>query len=744
VDRSALIAATVLAIVSVVAVTVDKPWRMELRRAVVVERDERPGATEDSRRTLARIQSNLERLGADAPLWPGAASEPLETVVDVVRAYRAHDWGGFDHLAATVEGAAAERLDGLGDNVVPANYLGRLRAVAAAETGNRARLARLVALLRSVDAVLVLEAAGTEALKSHPYDLVARAATAPLLADQRRLDGSRLRLPCRMIAGRRQDFEAIAARFGELAGPLLSCPVGVDKTADFGLMERVASSPKATAGEIVAPLNMSGGPARQPVGPPPKPWDRDAAIAFMAEDADAAEPALRQAATDGVGRLDLALFLHAFRPQSPQRDADVRRLLGEIDAEARAKAGADVLQAAGAPVPYDGTDDSLLPVLRLAAFTAIAEIKPEGYANGYPYAIPCAVWLRQSGIRKAADTQSLPGVETDFWLTHLAPISGCLAGRGSVPGFPEGSVAAFLNATADADGGAYTNHSKLPRYPLTYSDGERLGVPLLFEPRRLLALPEPVAATPYQHWSYLTLGNHAVWERLTPLFESARVDLALYFHAQGLVEAEAGTAATKALFALAYGANCGGEPLPSLRQMLIDGQEPEGILVVAKSREHAEGTLPPYNCAATSPPDPLSVVAVANPQALAALWPLPKLEMDANARNSFGKTPLMEAARIDAIDSAKFLLAKGARINADTWQNSGAPTLAHDGRTALMYAAASGSFAMIETLLKAGADTFQTDTKGRRAIDYLLGFGPLPANTRLAPSQRAEAARLLY
>ena len=109
-----------------------------------------------------------------------------------------------------------------------------------------------------------------------------------------------------------------------------------------------------------------------------------------------------------------------------------------------------------------------------------------------------------------------------------------------------------------------------------------------------------------------------------------------------------------------------------------------------------------------------------------------------------GVTPLMAAAQTDALDSAHFLLSKGARVNADTWQTNGAPKLVHDGRSALMYAASNGSFAMIEALLKAGADIFQTDIRGRRALDYLLGFGPTPPNSRLTPTQRADAVALLF
>ena len=98
-DRNALIAAAVLGIVSLMALAVDQPWRMELRRAVVVERDERAGAADDSRRKLARIQSNLERLAAGAP-----HSTTSSKVRPIAQAPRRATWAT---CAASAPGPAA-------------------------------------------------------------------------------------------------------------------------------------------------------------------------------------------------------------------------------------------------------------------------------------------------------------------------------------------------------------------------------------------------------------------------------------------------------------------------------------------------------------------------------------------------------------------------------------------------------------------------------------------------------------
>jgi ankyrin repeat protein len=93
----------------------------------------------------------------------------------------------------------------------------------------------------------------------------------------------------------------------------------------------------------------------------------------------------------------------------------------------------------------------------------------------------------------------------------------------------------------------------------------------------------------------------------------------------------------------------------------------------------------------------------------------------------------------------RLLLAGGASVNAATRDvSSPGEGLAHDARTALMYAAANGSLATIEVLLAAGADPYQADTKGSRAIDYLLGTGPVQANAKLTAEERGKAIALLF
>ena len=117
------------------------------------------------------------------------------------------------------------------------------------------------------------------------------------------------------------------------------------------------------------------------------------------------------------------------------------------------------------------------------------------------------------------------------------------------------------------------------------------------------------------------------------------------------------------------------------------------------------------------------------------------LVLDIDARNEFGKTPLMTAAQFNKLDAVKWLLANGVAVNART----DAEGLGHGRRTPLMYAAASGSMEVIRTLLEAGADPYLADTTGQSAIDYLVGvtYEREPPNPVLAEEELKLAYKLL-
>lgn len=664
-----------------------------------VELDTRPDAYRDPRRTLARIQSDLERTAAGHQSWPlpqGVTGDPLEAVVDAFRLFLDGNAKGMDARLKDIAATAHARLGAAqsADPDTAARVAAHFARLEQAATG-AAPAARLLAALRVVDGVLFLEAAGWSA---DPLTRTSAAASP--------LSGTWLRLPCRTLIGRVAALREARAALGELAGPLVACPSDND---DLAVLEAQAKAPAMLPTRAQAIPPRAGMPRIEPSAPP-TPWDHETAVAWMDEDPDAAEAVLAAAASP-AGLLDYALFLHAFRPAGPDNMARIHALLRAVDAAALPKAEAAVLEAIGRPAAYDGGDASLLPSLRLAAAT--------GATPGY--AIPCAVLQAKPGLLAA--TTPLAG--------RAAPQSGCTSGRGQVRGFPEAELAAYMAAAEDADG-----HFS-DRHPTLAATQQKTLEMLKLAPRDLAAAEPPPADHPYQAWGLASLANRAVENRILPLYRDAFAKLSEWYVRQGLERAEAEKAAKTGLFRVVWGANCGdGAPTPSLRGLVMDKAPLADIREALAGKEAPEVT----RCAVHAGLDPLLLVAVGHPPALALL-----LERGAkpDERNSFGKTALMTAAQHDSLDSARLLLDKGAAVNATTWMQDGAG-LSHDGRTALMYAAAHGSLPLIRLLLDHGADPHQADTKGSRAIDYLLGFGPIPANPRLNPDDRAEAARLLY
>ncbi|CAA7615479.1 ankyrin repeat domain-containing protein [Magnetospirillum sp. SS-4] len=677
--------------------------------------DARPDAASAPLRVLSRIQADMERVAAGASprrLPPGTARDPLERLVDAVDALR-RDRPLLlrDHVAA-IRAEAMRRLPAESPLLAAAGSPERLPP-----------LAGLIQAMRLADAALAGE---TSAI-------------------------SRLRLPCPLVTGRAAHF-AEAVRHPETGtGAVLSCPVPESASRDFALMERLAGRP---GGFADLPPPPSPSPPGHDDRPPPPPWDHAAAVRFMAQNPEGAETPLRLAMLESLtARLDLALFLHAYREPSPARDDEIRSLIGGVERAASPKASPAMLRLAGAITPYDGSDASLLPILRLAAYTRVADVASGDYR--YPYPIPCGVLQRRPALA-AARGHGAPPAEIDERPDFIPALSGCAAGRGKVDGFPEAAFAAFLDATAEADGGRGASRSKWPRYPMRIDDLERMER-IILDPAALLAEPEPPLDHPYQTWAYGSLGNHAAAGRLRHLYQSALTALAAYYRSLGLAEAEAAAAGRRALFGAARGSACGAAPPPrSLRRLVMDGA-PVAEIAAILDGDGVEDLKPFADCAVFAPFDPLLHVAAGHPAALALLWEAadtvsPEADREGlrhirriDAVNHFGKTALMAAAQAGRINSVRFLLDRGARPDADTWQETGdGRGLTHGSRTALMYGAANGSLPLIRMLVEAGADRFQADARGLRAVHYLLGLGPGPANPVLSPAERAEAARLLY
>jgi hypothetical protein len=697
----------------------------------VVESDPRPDADLDPRRVLARIQSNMERVAARRPrhvLAEGKRNDALERVVDGYAAFLAGNTREMDAALADVARTAQSRRampnnDSKYDLALAADrdqYFELIDKAAASP----APLVRLLAGLRNADSVLFIEASKRPFMSLEERHMAARG---PAQTSPDPLNDTWLRLPCRTLRGRLTQFAVAAKEAQPLNGPMLSCP---SDTNDFAELERRLDSPQRFAPHVVPPMQQTE--PKPPENIPPPPWDADSAVRFMAQNPDAAEAALKAAATSAVGKLDYALFLHAFRTQTPARDAQITGLLKQI---AEAPADGDVGDAAElsgeADKPYDGSDASLVPKIVVASESGAANTESAFYA------IPCDVLLARPKLLAATQARYYSNRD------NFIPRSGCSWGRGKVRGFPDLELSQWIAAAAEADGYFVDTFEGTMKYGFETSQAQASDT-LRLDPRGLLEQPDPPLDYPYQTWGLLSLGNRDVAAALKARYEVLQAKISSIYEKRGLTPDESRRAAKTGLFAAVFGADCGGGvPKSSPRATLLSGEVPANLAELAPD-DAAHDAPETEACAVFADMDPLLHVAVASPKALAALL---DRTPTADLRDPIGKTPLMVAAQHDFVDSARLLLAHKAEVNTTTFVKTDGYTsdgLAHDARSPLMYAAASGSLTMIRLLLDAGADPYQADSKGARAIDYLLGYGPVGANRRLTAEERQQAAIWLF
>lgn len=733
----------------------------------------RPGEYTAPRRVLARIQRNLERIaGGKEPVGvpEGIKSDALESFVPAYRLAMSGDVGAAPALANVVtiaksrlapKIASAKREESRDGQVLPkghdlSTYVKQVSEIAEAPVKDaEGLLVRLVATMRLVDAALLLES-GHE-VYDDSYDLFVRYDEHALGLLDRFRDASWIQLPCSTILTHRKAIEAADKRLGLAAGRLLSCPVAEKKEHDYDLLEQFAKSPgEQAAALVVRPEAPAKKPAtKDPPKAPEKPWNWDQAIDFMDEDVEEADKVLSAAsAKNAVGKLDYVLFLQAFRPQSKTRDEKIKQLAAEVDKAsiAAAKNRGDEFLAEDTSLErrlYDGSDESLLGTIRLASSSGLAETTSSFYA------IPCAILLARPKLLEA--TEPIFGGGRDNFL----PRSGCGWGRGFVKGFPDADLDAWREITQEADGKFLFHFTGTMRFGLgAASNAEAEGIRT--NPRNLLKMELPSMAWPYETWSYMTPESRTIYKKLLLVAEPYKAKLIAYYKTRGLSADEAGKAAQAALFQAVWGAQCGkAGPLKSLRKLIADGASPAEIRAFAGTEEYKdEKRLEPFReCAKVTGLEPLIHMAVLNPDVMPVLWELfpqklenaasldVEVEVDPNMPNAFGKTPLMVAAQQNQVKAAKLLIEHGASIERTTYRKaieSYDREMAHDARTVLMYAAARGSLELIRLLLDKGADKYAADTRGLRAVHYLLGYGPVAANPVLSNADMAEAAKLLY
>lgn len=665
--------------------------------------------------TIARLQSDLERaaaLGGEAP--PPAAAGGLERLVHSYNAYLAGDNVTLAAELEAVAAAVAKHVASIGQYYQEQKrkrafetYVSDLRALDGGQPG----LGALVVAMRSVGGLLFMEN------NNWMGGFVETRVGDGRFTGSGPANDYWLRLPCRTVIGRSAEFERVRNTLGELTGPLLSCP---SKHRDFARLERLARNPAAfqarAAEDVQAREKETAAP---PAALPPQPWNRDMAVAHMGSDPKAADPVLERAAEkDSVGKLDYALFLYAFHSPGTARDARIAELTARIFAD-----------EGRTPPPWDGGEEPLIDIIERASSLGLAVTHPMFYA------IPCDVLRARPGLNQALEPRY--GGNRD----NFIPRSGCLWGRGRIDGFPEVAFKDFLELSDQASGQFINNHGGSNRFSIAGNLQANQSV-LRANPRGFLKKPPPPLDYPYQTWADLGPYNRNLGDRIRDSYRKLHTLVAGYYGGMGLNPQEAAHAAKVGLFGVVLGGECGGAiKKPSLRGMLMAKAPLDTFNRHLLAGDIIESPAV-RECMRYADGEPMIHVATAHEDALALLL---KRGRSANKRNSIGKTPLMTAVQYNRAGAARMLLSHGADVNVKIWGREAYAELSHDARTPLMYAAAGGSMELLRMLLDAGADPYAADTKGARAIHYLLGYGAeAKANPHLTESELSAASGLLF
>ncbi|MDA1325965.1 MAG: ankyrin repeat domain-containing protein [Proteobacteria bacterium] len=461
----------------------------------------------------------------------------------------------------------------------------------------------------------------------------------------------------------------------------------------------------------------------------------DQAFEMMTQKPDEAERQLRQSHSPRA-KLYLAMLLHLEGAKTPERDSEIRTLLSDaIEIIKKDPEQERRFPMMGFPAPYDGTFENVVQHLLFHSYTYLGR-----------YKFPCATVEKHPFILTAISNWNN---DRNPRLSH-----GCT--DASISNLS--SVQQFWTLV---DGVTFRARAKCSQGSILrdYAAGLRALKDWVYFSPHLIQDKYPDLATQIDEhglrgWATTSRWNWELYRRMEQQFEIARRDLAIHYrNLLGVPKNESVELAGRALLARIFGVK-GASYKGSLADRVLSGAPMENLRegLISAAKNDSSG-IPPSDF--TGNDEPLLMIAVTRPEVVALL-----LEHGANPdiTNDFGKTPLMAAAQYDDLRSVNALIADGAKVNGKSFHPTKVPgndifkpknqrcnafNIKYGERTALMYAAANAKRAVIEALLKAGADPTMVDSEGNSANDYLSGRGPTPVNPKLTDEERNSVADLL-
>ncbi|RCK39075.1 hypothetical protein TH19_04620 [Thalassospira profundimaris] len=431
--------------------------------------------------------------------------------------------------------------------------------------------------------------------------------------------------------------------------------------------------------------------------------------------------------TDGLGVLDQILIRFAIETVSPERDALILDMQTALNAVISEKVDPDLSKRVGPLRAYDGTLESLIPTVVMASASGVSVSHPSFYA------IPCAVLRVEPGMLKAL--APVYGDQRDGTL----PRAGCIWGRGAIKNYPLDEVSAFIDASFSVAVDTATSGEAIPI--------ERI-LAKTHALQRAMVAPEtlpraPVTdVLPYDGWAAVMPERRSEFEQLIVLGRTAQSGLIQYWTKNGTDPQAAQSNAERTLFATTLGADCGGAiPVTMIRAMIFQKQPASAFASLPNAMDVSDAKSKAL-CGGDKDKGVLLHLAVGRPDILAMLYVRGYIT-DMESPDGQGKTALMAAAEKNNLSAVNWLLANGANINARTRQTGPGEEPKHGYRTALHYAAASASLAVMTSLMAAGADPFNADDEGYRAVDYLTGWAQVGGNRTLSAQDFAQARRML-